>query len=100
MNIPLFNSDRFGMWFSSLISGVLFTINSSNGIAMVNTSTIADQLDIETCNERDSTVELGPPGHGRSWVKNLSPRIFFGRNSARLVLRFQTTANLICIGSF
>ena len=90
MNIPLFNADRFGMWFSSLISRVLFTINSSNGIAMVNTSTIADRLDIETCNERDgffrfqslvtciffvlkvslahwSTVELGPldmEGHG------------------------------------
>lgn len=56
------------MWFSSLISGVLFTINSSNGIAMeVSTSNVADQLDIETCNERDSTVELGPldmGGHG------------------------------------
>ena len=26
-------------------------------------STVADPLDIETCNERDSTVELGPPGH-------------------------------------
>lgn len=77
MNIPLFNSDRFGMWFSSLISGVLFTINSSNGIAMVNTSTIADPLDIETCNERDSTVELGPPGHYEVMgEKPLSPRIF------------------------
>ena len=67
---------------------------------MVNTSTVPDQLDIETCNERDSTVELDVLDIMRSWVKKLSPRIFFGRNSARLVLRFQTTANLISIESF